>query len=105
MQVCRVVNGYGVDNFKACNDGRKFGAIRSWNAVCNKKQNDCEFYYVIVYHELWKLQQKHFLRTCKMRFWDKGKALPTDTFRFWYEKRADFESKILQQTLIPYVSG
>jgi len=108
MEVCRLLNNQKKDQYGFCNDGLEFGARRvtehsaGW---CNYKENNCSVVYRDVHRALEVLEERHFIYSRKMRFWDKGQALPTDIFRFWFIYPYDFGELVLRQTLIPYVEA
>lgn len=109
MEACRLLNECGKDNYLFCHEGLKFGENRTAqehnDGWCNYLKNGCNPRYKEVHRNLERLQELHYVYSRKMRFWDKGKALPTDIFRLWYIHLQDFQELVLKQTLIPYVQG
>jgi len=109
IEVCRLLNGRDKEDFEYCYVGEPFGANRvapRFNAgQCNNQKNECDPKYRTVWTQLGRMEEKGYLFSCKMRFYDKGhKALATDEFRFWFLDKKEFQEKILRQTLIPYVA-
>jgi hypothetical protein len=103
MEICRLCNGQSKEDYRFCNRFNEFGANRGWDKVCSHEINKCQIYWRQIYEALHQMEKKHWIYSKKLRFWDKGRALPTDTFRFWFINKKDFNEQILRQTLVPYI--
>ena len=110
-EVCRLLNGYGKREVDICYKGQGFTfGIREgaepWGKGSVCRRPGCDPVWNDVYKNLKILERKHYIYSRRMRFFDhtegrKGRA--SDIFRFWYIDYQEFLSRILKQTLIPYI--
>ena len=105
-ECCRLLNKFGKNDYKKCYPRRwdfRQPSSRTRD-MCLWRSNKCDPTYYDVYEQLFLLKKRGYVRSTKMRFYEKTKdTLPTDLFRFWYEDKEAFERIVLSQTLIPYV--
>jgi len=93
MQSCRLINGFGVNEYSRCYFTFKEKPKGSANMGCrNRIHHTCEVDRRRVLYSLMCMAPP--AGTVKMRFWDSG-GIGTDLFRFFYLEDAEFKRQIL----------
>jgi hypothetical protein len=104
MEVCRVLNGFGRDDFTGCYAHRRFAYVTRPER-CNHIERSCCFWSLKVYNALRWLERKRVLQSVKTLHYDKrkGKGKRFDLFRFWFIHPEAYESRINKQKLTGYL--
>lgn len=99
-EACRLLNGFGKRDFKGCFELRDRA-----HQGCNRQKRCCVISMQTVHNQLRLMQERGELDSEKIRWFDGGKTShrKTDLFRFYFEDRAIFETKILSVTVNPYL--
>jgi len=100
-QVCRLLNGYGKNEFDPCYWSFKqkpLGSSPPNKRPCRNFQR-CD---PNVHQVQYAVSKSIKIQSEKRKFWDHG-GLKKDTFRFLFIDRCAYEEKILRQTLNPYI--
>ena len=107
MEICRIVNGLGKDDYVKCSLSFKEKPFRSGPISeepyhsCQNRRNKCKIYYTEVRRLLLK-QPDVF--TVKRLFWDHNRIdRKVDFFRFWFLDKQAYEDRIGKQTLDPHL--
>jgi len=100
-QVCRLLNNRPRDNFAWCHHSFNEKPLGVTGISCrNVTDKQCKIHMTSVYGFLTRMKAP--VQNRKMRFFDKG-GIGSDVFRFFFLDLKEFESKVLSQTLIPYI--
>jgi len=96
MQGCRLVNGFGINEYSRCYYTFKEKPKGTVNMGCrNRTEKCCQVDRRRILYSLMCFCPP--AKTVKMRFWDSG-GIGSDTFRFFYLEDAEFKKQILDDS-------
>jgi len=103
-EICRLLNGFDKHNFRICHlsfDEKPMRQKSKKGRPCRGDELKCKYHWSKVHATLKRMK----IPSVKMLWWDSGARhhREIDLFRFWFIDRYEFKSRILKQTLLPYL--